>query len=341
MRNHLYIGEVRHRKQWYPGDHSGVVPRDLWDNVQALLDNNVRRRDRRARDQSPSLLTGLIEDGEGNRLTPSFTIKSGRRYRYYVSQCPANKASGERKAPIRLPAHEVETRVTERLWRFLQSDGELFDELNLAGDSPALLHQFAAAAKRTATKLRSLSLNDLRNLLASIVRSVIIRENEIQIMIRGGNLRQLLEHGDQVIAAKVVGHGKPIEPTDLICLTIEARRKQYGGEVHLVVAPNSGTPIRHPRPALIKAVARGHAWYERLIAGKVVDIRSLAGETGLTPHYVRNVLACAFLAPDIVDAILEGRQPITLKFENLYKHIPLSWVEQRQRFGFPQSPSSR
>jgi site-specific DNA recombinase len=108
-----------------------------------------------------------------------------------------------------------------------------------------------------------------------------------------------------------------------------------------VVAPNSGTPIRHPRPALIKAVARGHAWYERLLAAQVVDIKSLADETGLTPHYVRNVLACAFLAPDIVEAILEGRQPIALKFENLYKHVPLSWVEQRQQFGFPQNPSSR
>jgi site-specific DNA recombinase len=63
-------------------------------------------------------------------------------------------------------------------------------------------------------------------------------------------------------------------------------------------------------------------------------MRSLARQTGLTPHYVRNVFACAFLAPDIVEAILEGRQPLTLKFENLYKHIPLSWAEQRRQFGF-------
>jgi hypothetical protein len=67
---------------------------------------------------------------------------------------------------------------------------------------------------------------------------------------------------------------------------------------------------------------------------------SLARESGLTPRYVRNVFACAFLAPDIVAAILEGHQPLALKFENLYKHIPLSWAEQRQQFGFPQDPSS-
>jgi hypothetical protein len=56
----------------------------------------------------------------------------------------------------------------------------------------------------------------------------------------------------------------------------------------------------------------------------------------LTPHYVRNVFACALLAPDIVDAILEGNQPQTLKFEHLYKDIPMNWAEQRRQFGFPQ-----
>ncbi len=213
--------------------------------------------------------------------------------------------------------------------------------LNATGENPALLQKLVADAKRLAARLPSLPLDDLRDLLASFLQSVIIRENDIQVMIRRRGLRELLGHGDQVIAPNLERRRKPIEPAELICLSIEARLRQYGGEVHLVVAPNLSAPVRHPRPALIKAVARGHAWYEKVLAGKVVDIKSLAEETALTPHYVRNVFACAFLAPDIVEAILEGRQPITLKFENLHKHIPLSWVEQRQQFGFPQDPLPR
>jgi len=157
-------------------------------------------------------------------------------------------------------------------------------------------------------------------------------------MIRKTDLRELLEHGDQIIAASLVGLRKPTEPVDLLCLTIEAKRKRYGGEIYLVVAPSSSVPVRHPRPALIKAVARSHDWYEKVLEGKVVDMRSLARETGLTPHYVRNVFACAFLAPDIVEAILEGRQPLTLKFEHLLQNVPPSWAEQRELFGFPQNP---
>jgi site-specific DNA recombinase len=158
------------------------------------------------------------------------------------------------------------------------------------------------------------------------------------VMIRRSDLRELLERGDQVIAASLVGVRKSKEPVEVICLTIEAKRKRYGSEIHLVVPPNSSVPVQRPRPALIKAVVRSHAWYERVLEGRVTDMRSLARETGLTPRYVRNVFACAFLALDIVEAILEGRQPLTLKFENLYRNILLSLVEQRREFGFPQNP---
>jgi site-specific DNA recombinase len=252
LRNHLYIGEIRHRERWYPGNHPGIVPRGLWDRVQAQLNTNVRTHHNRAREQSASLLTGLIEDGEGNRFTPSFTIKRGRRYRYYVSLADGILVPGERKVPTRLPAHEVETRVTERLRIFLESDGELFDGLHSTGDNPALLHKIVAAAKRQAARLPSLPSDDLRDLLASFLQSVIIRENDIQVMIRRRDLRQLLEHGDHVIPTILVPHRKPIDSSELICLSIEARRTQYNSHVHFVVAPNSGAPVRHPKDAIHK-----------------------------------------------------------------------------------------
>jgi site-specific DNA recombinase len=91
--------------------------------------------------------------------------------------------------------------------------------------------------------------------------------------------------------------------------------------------------------SLIKAVARAHGWFEKVIQGQVPDMRSLAQLAGLTERYVGKVFACAFLAPDIIESILEGRQPDDLNFEKLCRHVPLSWVEQRAQFGFPQNPT--
>jgi hypothetical protein len=53
------------------------------------------------------------------------------------------------------------------------------------------------------------------------------------------------------------------------------------------------------------------------------------------------VFRCALLAPDIIESILEGRQPYDLNFEKLCKYVALSWAEQREQFGFPSVPSQR
>lgn len=55
LRNRIYIGEIRHRERWYAGEHSGIVPRELWDKVQAQLNSNLRAHHNRARDRCSSL----------------------------------------------------------------------------------------------------------------------------------------------------------------------------------------------------------------------------------------------------------------------------------------------
>jgi site-specific DNA recombinase len=340
LRNRLYIGEIRHRDQWYPGEHKGIVPRDLWDKVQAQLNGNLRTRRKRARDQASSLLTGLVEDATGNRFTPSFTIKRGRRYRYYVSQLAIKNPPGQCDGPTRVPAHELESRVTERLLAFLKSDADVFDRLGAEDESPAVSRTLVAAAKKLASRLPSLPSDDLRDLLPGFLRRVVIQENSIEVRISRKELRRWLENGGMVTGNNQ-GVRKPVDANDLISLTIEAKNKRCGGEVHLVVPPASNDTIRHPKPSLIKAIARAHGWYEKVVQGDALDMRSLARQAALTERYVGKVFGCAFLAPDIIESILEGRQPHDLNFEKLCEHVPLSWAEQRDHFGFPPVSSQR
>jgi site-specific DNA recombinase len=122
LRNRLYLGETRHRDQWYPGEHKGIVARSLWDRVQAQLNSNLRKRRNRVRERASSLLTGLVENEHGTRYTPSFTVRRGRRYRYYVSQLTIRNPASHGSGSTRLPAQELESRVIEKLLAFLKSD---------------------------------------------------------------------------------------------------------------------------------------------------------------------------------------------------------------------------
>ena len=336
LRNRLYLGEIGHRGQWYAGEHEGIVPQELWDRVQRQLSQNLETRSTRIRQQSSSLLTGLVEDANGNRFTPSFTVKSGRRYRYYVSQIAIKNPGARGQGPSRIPAEEVETRVTDMLYSFLSADARVFDELTLAGESADDFHRLIAGASTLASRWKNGHVAELRKVLSAFVRRVVIRENEIQVYISRTNLRHLLDPDNVTSCSRERWQGAA-QANDLVCLTLEAKLKKCGGEMHLIVPPHSSAAMspKQSKPSLVKAVARAFGWYERILEGKALDQRSLARHSSLTERYVGKVLGFAFLAPDIVEAILDGRQPVDLNFEKLSKQIPLSWAEQRQRFGFP------
>jgi site-specific DNA recombinase len=86
LRNRIYRGEIAHKGQSHPGEHTPIIDQPLWDAVQAQLASNAAERNSGSRTRQASLLTGLLFDSDGNRMTPSHAIKKGTRYRYYVSR---------------------------------------------------------------------------------------------------------------------------------------------------------------------------------------------------------------------------------------------------------------
>lgn len=333
LQNRIYLGEIQHRGQNYPGEHDAIVPRELWERVQTQLrtDNQGRRNGLKA--NSPSLLVGLLQDSEGNQFTPSHTSKNGRRYRYYVCQTTTDgcKAPGK---PARLPAHDVERQVSLRLQSFLHSGKDVMDELSQTEDSPARTQQLMAAAVKRSDQWRSASPAAVLEFVREVVRRVVVHPDWIEV-----------EVGKRQLRATLIGDPHAPRPAiqkleqgscDVIRLAIAARIKRCGNEMRLVLPPDHLSQVpSHPASSLLKALARGRKWYEWVVAGEVSGWRSIGQKLGLDERYAGRVLECAFLAPDIVEAILDGRQPSDLTFEKLTRRLPLSWIEQRRRLGFP------
>ena len=84
-------------------------------------------------------------------------------------------------------------------------------------------------------------------------------------------------------------------------------------------------------PALIKAIARGRAWFEELATGRARSLQDLADRDGITRRYIRRLVDVAFLSPELVEAILQGRQPVKLTATRLTElDLPLDWTEQHK-----------
>ena len=84
-------------------------------------------------------------------------------------------------------------------------------------------------------------------------------------------------------------------------------------------------------PALIKAIARGRAWFEELAIGRVRSLHELAKRDGISRRYIRRLIGLAFLSPELVEAILQGRQAVELTATRLTElDLPLDWTEQHK-----------
>jgi site-specific DNA recombinase len=94
----------------------------------------------------------------------------------------------------------------------------------------------------------------------------------------------------------------------------------------------SGHAGKECRPqALIKAIARGRAWFEELATGRARSLQELAKREGITRRYIRRLLCLAFLSPELVEAILQGRQPVELTATRLSElDLPMDWTEQHR-----------
>ena len=121
-----------------------------------------------------------------------------------------------------------------------------------------------------------------------------------------------------------------------IVVDIPMTWKRRGGR-KVIIAPDGGdawAPAK-PRPdeTLIRALARAHRWKRMLEEGKHPSINALAAAEKINRAYVCRLLNLTLLAPDIEEAILDGRQPKALQLEELVRALPTDWAEQRQIFG--------
>ena len=113
---------------------------------------------------------------------------------------------------------------------------------------------------------------------------------------------------------------------------------QRRGGRKLIIAPDGINDWAQPQPkqdnTLIKAIARARRWQKMLEDGKMPSSRQLAEREKTNPSYLARILRLSLLAPDIVEAILNGRQPKGLLLADLLKPFPVEWDRQRALFGF-------
>jgi DNA invertase Pin-like site-specific DNA recombinase len=318
LSNPIYAGDVRHRGVTYSGRHEAIIDRETFGSVQRQLTGNAAERGSRTNAKVPSLLTGLVYDETGDRLCPTHANKKGRRYRYYISK---RLMHGTGTDGWRLPAKELERVVLDALRDFLCDQLRLVRALRLDNAIPRQLGSISGRAQAVARELYNDSSEHPH--LRTLLHRIIVAADSILLEIRKSGLTTLL--------------GAPQDGTasgdELFRLVVPIRVKRRGVEAKLVMSAVGGRP-----PAadsnLIRTIAEAHRWLDDLAEGRATSLRDLARHNRRDVGEVSRSLPLAFLAPDVVEAILQGSQPVGLVSRRLKRiaALPARWHDQRRHF---------
>jgi site-specific DNA recombinase len=328
LRNRTYLGEIIHKGQLHPGEHPPIIDRPLWDAVQTRLARNAAQRNDGGKTRQPSLLAGILFDGDGNRMTPSHAVKKGTRYRYYVSRSLITKDRTEDSAGLRVPAAEIEQLVTSRVRQWLLDRGSIYKATSARFPDPSTQRRLAVRAEEIGKRWPEFPATRRHAVLTALIERIEVSVDQIKIRLRPPRLNALLD-----IAAVPI-QGVIDDETEIVSVPIRLRRT--GREIGMVIDGTDPFANSKPDPRLIKLLLKARRFNATLLGSDEVPFAALAEREGVSPSYFTRLVRLSYLAPDITHAILDGRQPRDLTAEKLLEHsrLPLAWPDQRTALGF-------
>jgi site-specific DNA recombinase len=348
LRNRVYRGEIVHKGVAYPGEHPPIVDEELWRQVHEKLEaNGVERRGARDEAKLAYLLHGVLFDAAGQLMTPTHVIKKGVRYRYYVSRRLITDVrsgdKGEAGAGQRLPATELERLIVERLRTFLADTDAITTALPpRRGGAPSAKRALGVAADIVRAIVTEGAEHSFGLLRPFIVRAQVhldridvdLGADRLADALLGGGsgetwLSPKREDDREADAASSAAAGNHV-----IRLTVPAKLKRAGMEMKFVLeGDDSGAP---PDAALIRLLVRAYSLARHLASRPSSTLEEVGAREGMGAPYATRLMRLNFLAPEIVVAILNGRQPIALTASKLMAdtRLPLDWSQQRKALGF-------
>lgn len=312
LSNPLYAGQIRFKGTCHAGQHEGIIDPQLWNQVQQkLVSNRAGIVEQSRKTETGSLNGKLFDAATGEALVIVHANKKGRRYRYYISQ--SLKTGTKESAPNgwRLPGQAIETTIFGIAQAMLNDRDAMVDALQAVNvpshNIPALLTKAHEAAQYQG------------HVFEAFVRRVELRHDGMHVRLSLASLVSSEAGGEEISITRDT--------------PMQIRRR--GHEMRLVIEGGMAATATIDS-TLVNAIARAHAWSEALLSGSVATMAEIASQHNVSDSYVKKIMPLAFLAPDIVEGIMAGKQPAHLTTQMLIRQIdiPLDWQDQRRALGF-------
>ena len=207
--NRTYLGELRHKEEWFKGEHQPLIEPCTWNAVQSILKVSPRTRGNNTRATIPFLLKGIIEGADGRALTVAWTRKgAGKLYRYYIHTRENKEHAGASGLP-RLPAIELEANVVQQLRLILRAPDlkTRVAQLLTASDRQADEAKVCVAMLQIEKIWDQLFPVEQERIVRLLIKKVVVTPHNIEVQFRPNGIERLaaeIKLPDQEQAVKEV-----------------------------------------------------------------------------------------------------------------------------------------
>jgi site-specific DNA recombinase len=332
LNNKLYLGKIEHKEKGevYDGQHDAIISTETFNQVQAILNTNVKYRQRKSKNDRPYLLKGLLKDPKGYSLTPTYSKKKDKIYRYYVST-HAIKTSYDNCPLKTINAQFLEDIILDQAKRAL-TNVEWVQRMQSRNDNAVTLPDIRKSLKNFDMMWAELFPAEQARIIQLVIDHIVVHPDKIIITFHPSGMLSVLHQ----FMPDLKIHGN-IDDQMVMEIPVRFQRKTKRKNITTPDGRNCFDMSNdNIDDALIKAIGRAHHWQEMLDKREVKSIQEIAEQENLSGTYTQKIIRLTDLAPDITSAILDGKQPQSLQINTLIKGkpLPLDWNEQRKYLGF-------
>ena len=311
LKNKAYLGLVGHKGTWYKGEHQAIISEDLFNKVQEIMQNN--RNVRNKYEPHKSLLAGKLFDDKGNYMSPSWSTGSkGKKYRYYVSQAIIKHQAEKIGKISKVPLIELEKFIDEALGSYVHNRNNIYQYIK---DYEINKQQ------EILNKLKKYVLT--REIERLITKRVDIKENEISITVYAEQLKELFNAIYENREEKILSQ-EELKGENTFTLPYKIGVIDNGAKVIIGQINKEET---HKNKQLINLVLKAYKWHKRLLEGDT--LKNISQEEQLSTRYILRILQISFINPNIIQQILDGKQPKDLTLRKLKTLARTNFKEQK------------
>lgn len=329
LQNPVYAGKILHKKMIHDGQHKAIIDPIFFDNIQEIRKNKMPElRVHHFSDGDTGILREILYCGCCyTRMGVSPSICNGIKRHYYVST--QAKKKGYHTCRVKMIPTGVLDEFIMNVLKPILKDGNILQDI--ANKITPLktgvkLNDIVETAQDMDKVLKKIPVRQQHLIAKLLINQIFVDKEKIEIYFTALCKKFLPRYLKDKLTTT-------LRFPELECIIFDMPFYRKRGSLKISLPEEFEVP-KETDPKLINALARGFKWH-KMLEEQGVTITELSKREKIDRGFLGRHIRLRYLAPDIVEAILNGKQPKTLTlFELMRTDIPALWEEQRKKFGF-------